>query len=59
MGEVVDILAVFPQSQPLIVVSAVILLAHPVRIADKERSYLVLHTELNHLAGRFHPAPFG
>jgi hypothetical protein len=53
MGQVVDITTIFPQSQTLIVMSAVVVLANAMRIADEKGTNVVLNTEVNHLAGRF------
>ena len=47
--EVVNVLAVFPASHALIVIPASLSLAHAVRIADEERSHLVLDTEVDDL----------
>ena len=55
VGEIVDILAVFPQSHALIVVSAIVTVAHAMRIADEERSHLLLNTEVDDLASGFVP----
>ena len=55
MGEVVDVLAVFPQGHPLIVMTAAIAVAHTVRVADEERADFVFHAEVNDLAGRLVP----
>ena len=50
VGEVVDILAVLPQSHALIVMTTMITGPNAVRIADEETSYLVLNTEVNDLS---------
>ncbi len=50
VGEIVDILAIFPASQTLIVMSAMVAIAHTVRIADEESTHVVLNTEVDHLA---------
>jgi hypothetical protein len=50
VGEIVDILAIFPASQTLIVMSAMVLIAHTVRIADEESTHVVRNTEVDHLA---------
>ncbi len=52
MGEIVDILAIFPQGHTLIVVSASIAIAHPMRIADEQRSYLMLNAKVDDLPAR-------
>ncbi len=49
--EIVDILAILPQGHALIVVSAVIPIAHAMRIADEQHSDLVLNTKVNNLPG--------
>src|SRR5712671_1313926 len=51
VGQIVTILAVFPQGHALIVVTAIIAVTDAVRIADEETSHLVLNTEVYHLAG--------
>jgi hypothetical protein len=53
VSQVIDILAVFPQSHALIVVSATITIADAVWIADEETSYLLLNTEVNDLPRGF------
>src|SRR5438105_7926483 len=53
MSEVVDILAVFPKGHALVVVSSTITGTDTMRIADKESTYLLLATEVDHLSGRF------
>ena len=55
MGEVVDVLAIFPQGHTLIVVSAAVLPTDTMRIADEEAPDLVFHTKVDHFAGRFVP----
>jgi hypothetical protein len=55
VGQIVTILAVFPQGHALIVVPASIAVTDAVRIADEETSHLVLNTEVYHLAGGFVP----
>ena len=45
MGEVVDVLAIFPQGHALIVVSAAVLLTDTMRIADEEAPDLVFHPQ--------------
>jgi len=63
VGEVINILAIFPQGHALIVVSASVLIADTVRIADEEGSNLLLDAEVDHCAGGFVPqvtyAPLG
>src|SRR5258708_24743195 len=53
VGEVVDILAVFPQGHPLVVVTARIAVADPMGIANEERSNLMFLAEGDHFAGGF------
>ncbi|GHO59043.1 hypothetical protein KSB_75180 [Ktedonobacter robiniae] len=53
--EIVSVFAIFPQGHALVVVSATLLVTHPMRIANEEGSNLVLHTEVDHLAGGFVP----
>ncbi len=53
MGEIVDILAVFPLGHALVVMASFVLLPHPVRVADEESTDLVLFAEVNDL-----PRPF-
>src|SRR5215469_17592457 len=55
VGEIVDILAIFPQGHPLIMVSGIIPIAHPMRIADEERTDLVLNAEVDDLPSRLMP----
>ena len=55
MGEVVDVLAIFPQGHALIVVSAAVLLTDTMRIADEEAPNLLFHTKVDHFARRFVP----
>ena len=63
VGQVVNILAIFPQSHALIVMPASILIADTMRIADEESSDLLLNTEVDHFAGGLVPhlpnAPLG
>ena len=53
VGEIVDIFAVFPQGHTLVVVPALIGVAHAMWVADEERPDLVLNTEVDHLPARF------
>ncbi len=50
VGEIVDVCAILPQSHPLVVVSASIPIADTMRIADEERSHLVLDTKVDDLS---------
>ncbi len=47
VGKIVDVFAIFPAGHALIVVSAIVAIAHAMRIADEERSHLMLHTEVD------------
>ncbi len=51
MGEIVDILAIFPPGHTLIVVSAMIPIAHAMRVADEQRSDPIGDTEIDDLPG--------
>ncbi len=51
--QVVDIPAIFPQSHPLVVVSAIVSISDTVRIADEELANVVLFAEVNDLTCRF------
>lgn len=53
MREVIDVLAIFPQGHPLIMMPSVIVMAYAVRIANKERTDLVGNTEVHHLPAGF------
>ncbi|PZW32682.1 hypothetical protein EI42_01774 [Thermosporothrix hazakensis] len=55
MSKVVDITTIFPQRHPLILVSAIVLVADTMRIPDEESSNLLLNTEIDHLAGGLVP----
>ena len=61
--EIVDVLAVFPAGHALIMMASGISIAHAVRVADEERTDLVLDAEVNDLPGRLMPqiadAPLG
>ena len=48
MGQVVDVFAVFPLRHALVVVSAPAFPANTMRVADEERSHLVLDAEVDH-----------
>ena len=49
MGEVVNIFAIFPQTHTLVVVFAIVTVTDTMRIANEERTYLILHTEVDDL----------
>ncbi|GHO66889.1 hypothetical protein KSC_057810 [Ktedonobacter sp. SOSP1-52] len=51
--EIRSVFPVFPQGHTLIVVSPIVLVANTMRIAKKERAYLMVHTKVYHLAGGF------
>src|SRR5260370_41910991 len=53
VGQIVDVTAILPQGHTLIVMSASISIAHPMRIADEEASHLILNTEVDDLSCRF------
>jgi hypothetical protein len=53
VGQVVHILAVFPQGHTLVMVAPTITVAHPMRIAHEERPDVLLYTEVDHLTSRF------
>ena len=55
VGQIVNILPVLPQAHALIVMGPMIVIAHPMRIADKERTHLMLYTEVDDLAGCLMP----
>ena len=55
MGEVVDVAAVFPLGHAAIVMPSFILIAHAMRIADEERSHLVLDAEVDDRPGGLVP----
>ena len=55
VGQIVNILPVLPQAHALIVVGPIIVIAHTMRIADKERTHLMLDTEVDDLAGCLMP----
>jgi len=55
VGEVVDIAAVFPQGHPLVVMSAGVLGADAMRVADEERSHSVLDAEVDDRPGGLVP----
>ncbi|EFH83256.1 hypothetical protein Krac_4199 [Ktedonobacter racemifer DSM 44963] len=51
--EIVNVPAILPQGQTLIVVSATLLVTNAMRIADEEGPNLVLNTEVDDVASRF------
>jgi hypothetical protein len=53
VGQIVDIFAIFPQGHALVMVSAMVSMAHPMRIAKKERVNLVFDTKVDHRSGGF------
>jgi hypothetical protein len=52
VGEILNVLAIFPQGHTLIMVSAMISIAHTMRVADEQRSNLVLNAKVDDLPGR-------
>ena len=55
VGQIVNIFPVLPQAHALIVVGTIIVIAHTMRIANKERTYLMLDTEVDYLASCLMP----
>jgi hypothetical protein len=55
LGEIVDILAVFPLRHALIVMAPLVLLPHAVWIADEEGADLMFNAEVDHLPRGFMP----
>src|SRR5436305_15280923 len=53
VSEVVNVLAVFPASHALVVMPAIVSIAHAVGVADEECPYLVLDTEVDDLSCGF------
>jgi hypothetical protein len=53
VGQIVDVLAIFPQGHALIVVSALLLVADPMRIANVECANLVFDAEIDHFTRSF------
>lgn len=53
MGEVVDILAIFPQGHSLVMALSALTIANTMGIVDEERANFVLLTEIDHKAGGF------
>src|SRR5205807_7908520 len=51
--QISDIFAIFPQGHALIVMSPVILLAHPMRIANEQRANVFFTAKVNHLPRGF------
>jgi len=49
VGEVGDIFAIFPQRQTLVMMPATMPIAHAMRVADEQRSYLLLDTKIDRL----------
>ena len=50
VSEVVDVLAIFPQSHTLIVVATIVPIAYAMRIANEEAPHFVLNTKVNDLS---------
>lgn len=55
VDKIFDILAIFPERHTLIVMPTVISIAHPMRVANEERTDFVFNTEVDHLAGGLVP----
>jgi len=53
VGEVGDITTIFPQGHALVVMSPVVAATNAMRIADEERTDLVVNTEVDDLSCRF------
>ena len=53
VGQIIDVLAIFPYGHPLIVVPTVILAADPMRIANEERADSLFDTKVDHFACGF------
>src|SRR5258708_22502103 len=53
VGEVVDVAAVLPLTHALVVVASFVLLAHPMRVPDEERTNLLSLAKPDHLARGF------
>jgi hypothetical protein len=53
VSEVVDILAIFPLSHALVVVSPIVFITDPMRIANEEGPDVLLDAEIDHFARGF------
>src|SRR5258708_8304886 len=53
VGEIINIIAVFPLRHALVVMASFVLLSNAMRIADEERANLLLFAKLDDLPGRF------
>jgi hypothetical protein len=53
--KIVDVLAIFPQGHPLIVMPAIIFVTDTMGIADEDASDLLFDTKVDHFAGGFVP----
>ena len=53
VGQVVDVLAIFPQGHALIVMASLFLVTDPMRITDEESADVVLYAKVDHVVGRF------
>src|SRR5271157_6042962 len=53
MGEVIDVLAIFPQGHALIMVTPTILVTYTMGIADEEEANIVLLAKVDHFARGF------
>ena len=52
VGEIVQVLAILPESHPLVMVPPVVVITDSMRIANKEGSYLFLDAKVNDLSCR-------
>ena len=55
VSQIINVLAIFPQGHPLIVVPAMVLVTDTVRIANEEGAYLLFNTKVDHFTGSFVP----
>src|SRR5215469_8763664 len=53
VGQIIDIFSIFPLRHALVVMASFVLSSYPMRVADEEGAYLLLLTEVDHLACRF------
>src|SRR5205823_9712497 len=55
VGEIVDILAIFPASHPLVVMASLVLAPDPMWMANEERPGFIFAAKVDHLATRLMP----
>jgi hypothetical protein len=55
VGQIINVLAIFPQGHPLIVVPAIVLVTDPMRIANEEGAYLLFNTKIDHFTSSLVP----